>query len=180
MARSRVKRKDDISGDGKQPVWPFLIIIFLLSVQTVFLFYKNKNFVFDFLKADPNLIFADEPDFTAKEQNSAVQGNGDEIKLDPKNIRVSVLNGCGAQGLASVWKEKLRKFNYDIRETGNASQRYEKTLVLSRKKDMEFANHVAENIGVKKENIIMQLNKDLVDIDVTVIVGADHNDFKLK
>jgi hypothetical protein len=179
MARARVKKKDDISRGG-QPLWPFLVIIFLLTIQTVFLFYKNRNFVADIFKVDPNSIFEDESGFDTNGQNQAEVTDDTKRTVDPSKIRVSILNGCGTSGLASTWKEKLRKMEYDIRETGNASQRYEKTIVLSRSKDMSFANFVGEKLGVKKENIIMQLNKDLVDIDVTVIIGSDYKDFNLK
>ncbi len=170
MARIRTRKKESTE-PVKESFFYYYIIIFLLLVQTAFLGYKNFEYIKAHFEKDPNAEFADE--ISKKASENILQSESIQM-IDPSKIRVSILNGCGQPGLAGVWKEKLRNLRYDVRETGNASGNYNKTVILSRSEDMKYARHISKNIGVKDENVIMQINKDLVDIDVTVIIGADH------
>ena len=124
-------------------------------------------------REDPNSIYEDNGINGTNGLNSANQFD----QTDPKNVRISVLNGCGIPGLAAKWKDKLRDLNFDVRETGNSRIEYDKTIILSRSEDMTYANYLAQTIGISNENVLMQLNKDLVDIDLTIIVGSDYKKF---
>jgi len=169
MARIKTRKKEQ-TVPVKEPVLHFYIIIFLLVIQTAFLLYKNYGFISEQFRDDPNAGYENDQSGTG---NTAV--GKDTGSVNPSAVRVSILNGCGEPGLASLWKDKLRNMKYDVRETGNASGRYNKTVILSRTEDMSYARHLARSIGVKNENVLMQINSDLVDIDVTVIMGSDHN-----
>ncbi len=168
MARIKTKKKEQLE-QVKESGFYFYIIIFLLAIQTVFLFYKNYGFIKEQFQSDPNAGYENE--LSGSETGT---GDNDTGMVDPSVIRVSVLNGCGEPGLASTWKDRLRNMKYDVRETGNASGKYNKTVILSRIEDMSYARHLARSLGVKNDNVLMQINKDLVDIDVTVIVGSDY------
>jgi hypothetical protein len=124
-------------------------------------------------REDPNRIYEESGISSEDGLNGTVQFTD----IDPKNIRISVLNGCGIPGLAAKWKEKLRDLNFDVRETGNSRIQHDKTIILSRSEEMTYANYLAETIGISNENVLMQLNKDLVDIDLTIIVGSDYKKF---
>ncbi len=168
MARIRPKRKDPPESFVKKSSTASYIIIFLLLVQTAFLLYRNFDFIKDMMSQDPNSIYE-------KEIRDPVQkSDNNPENLDPFKIRVSILNGCGEPGLAARWKAKLRDMKYDVRETGNASNLYNNTTILSRVEDMKYARHLANALGIKEENVLMQINRDLVDIDVTLIIGSDH------
>lgn len=169
----RIKKKKEIAASPeKNSNFPLILIFFLLLIQTVFLFYKNFDLIKDIFREDPNSIY---------EENI---NSGDDLNIsgqfediDPKNVRISILNGCGIPGLAAKWKDKLRDLNFDVRETGNSRIQYDKTIILSRSEDLTYANYLAQTLGIPNENILMQLNKDLVDIDLTVIVGSDYKKF---
>lgn len=168
MARIRSKRKDTSESFAKESPAASYIIIFLLLFQTAFLIYRNFDFIKEMISQDPNSIYENEIQDTVKKSAENLEN------IDPFKIRVSILNGCGEPGLAARWKAKLRDMKYDVRETGNASNLYNNTTILSRVEDMKYARHLARSLGIKEENVLMQINRDLVDIDVTLIVGSDH------
>ncbi len=169
MRKSRTK-KETVHVQKQPSNIPLVVIIFLLSVQTVFLFYKNSGLIRDFFRSDPNLIYQQETEL--KEHSN------DFSNINPSFIKISVLNGCGVPGIAATWRERLRRMEFDVRETGNASRRYERTIVLSRTEDMTYAKYLANKLNIDENNVYMQLNRDLVDIDLTVIIGADYQDFE--
>jgi len=169
------KKKESIEPERKSTLHLW-IIISLLVIQTIFLFYKNLEFIKDIFKTDPNSFYAEDEN---KKQNPETKTDINEAApVNAENIRISIYNGCGSSGIASFWKEKLRNMKYDVRETGNTDKKYAKTVILSRTEDMKYARQLAKSLGVKDENVIMQLNKDLVDIDITLIVGSDHKEFE--
>lgn len=112
------------------------------------------------------------PDTTAN-----IEHNGEYTDLN-RPVRVSVLNGCGVKGLAGQWQSKLRDMKYDIRETGNADKKYINSIVLSRIKNMKPAFDLANKIGIPEKNVLLQINKDIVDIDVSLILGKDFKNLK--
>ena len=173
---TRISRKKAHSTEQKpQTNLHLWIIITLLSVQTLFLFYKNMDFIKSSFKQDPNKYYEDELEKKPL--------NGDKVldkasTVNLTNVRISILNGCGSSGIATIWKDKLRKMNLDVRETGNTDKKYVKTVILSRIEDMRYAKQLARSLGVGSENVVMQLNKDLVDIDLTIIIGSDHKELE--
>ena len=168
MARIRTKRKDPQEPQPRESPVASYIIVTLLLIQTLFLLYKNFDFIKDSLAKDPNSIYE-------QEMENSVQNNDSDLEnIDPSVIRVSILNGCGEPGLAARWKAKLRGMKYDVRETGNASGMHNNTTILSRIEDMKYARHLARTLKIKESNVLMQINRDLVDIDVTLIIGSDH------
>ena len=89
----------------------------------------------------------------------------------PSVGRVQVLNGCGVDGAANVVADFLRNKKFDVKSIGNAaSENYQKTLVVSRKKDMVIAQQVGEALKTKSV-ILMRTQDDMYD--VTVFVGKD-------
>ncbi|MFO7809877.1 MAG: LytR C-terminal domain-containing protein [Candidatus Delongbacteria bacterium] len=168
------KKKDPATPASKKADSVLILIFFLLLIQTVFLVYKNRELIKDIFRKDPNRIYRDQD----IEGERDIDKNSDITDIIPENIRISVLNGCGVHGLAGSWKENLRKLKFDVRETGNASRRYDKTIILSRTENMSYAHFLAEKIGVSRENVLMQLNRDLVDIDLTLILGSDYKELE--
>jgi len=171
----RLKKKKESAEPQKQTNFHLWLIIFLLSVQTAFLFYKNMDTIKDVFKTDPNKYYEDE---VGKLQSEQDQNEDIPEGVSMKNIRINIFNGCGSAGIATIWKDKLRKMNLDVRETGNTDKKYSKTLILSRTEDMRYAKQLAKKLGVSDDNVVMQLNKDLVDIDLTLIIGSDHKELE--
>ncbi len=94
-------------------------------------------------------------------------------------IQVEVLNGCGISGVADKFTDFLRKHHFDVVQEGNyRSFDVDNTLVIDRTGNKQVAEKVAEALGVKKKNIIQQVDKDYL-LDVSVVIGRDFNSLNL-
>lgn len=95
------------------------------------------------------------------------------IKIE-RPIRVEVLNGCGAQGLALKMARYLRDNGFDVMNVGNAeSFNIYRSMVIDRVGKLPLAERTAQAIGLNSENIIQQRNEDSV-WHVTIVIGRDY------
>lgn len=76
---------------------------------------------------------------------------------------------------------------FDIIDKGNAQTfNYEKTLVVDRKGDpvnagsySKAALYIAELLNINQEQVLIEkLSQNLLDIEVTIIVGSDYETIK--
>lgn len=96
-------------------------------------------------------------------------------------IRLQVLNGCGVKGLAKLVAPGLRAKGFDVREVSNAgSFGYPHSLVYDRLGMIENALAVAESLGIEPAQVSTEIARNLVDIDVTLIVGADFRNLRMQ
>jgi hypothetical protein len=89
-------------------------------------------------------------------------------------IRLQVQNGSGARLMAAKAADGLRRMRYDVRETGNAPENLEKTHIISRVQDPAPSLRLAQDLGLSSARISYTEDPLLVDIDVTLILGADY------
>jgi len=177
----RIKQNKTPVKERKESYWYIYVIIFLLLLQTVFLFYKNYGYI-------KNLFTANKNEYTYNSDENTDDNNSLSAKITHSGeytdlgrpVRVSILNGCGISGLAGDWKSILRNMKYDIRETGNADKKYINSIVLSRIKNMKPAFDLAKKLGIPDNDVLLQINKDIVDIDVSLILGKDFKKLKKK
>ena len=115
-----------------------------------------------------------------------------EVKVEqpvPKIIRLQFLNGCGKSGAAEKMAKAFMNLSsdiiFDVIDKGNAKlENFNKTMVLDRRGDPQHpgnysqaALYTARFLAADKDRIIIQKMADnLLDIDVTVIVGNDYPD----
>ncbi|RJP66463.1 MAG: LytR family transcriptional regulator [Ignavibacteriales bacterium] len=93
-------------------------------------------------------------------------------------VQLEVLNGCGVPGIGEKFTTFLRAKSFDVVNLGNyISSDVINTLVIDRRGNLENAKKVAEALGVKKENVIQQINNDYF-LDVTLVLGKDFNQLK--
>ena len=93
-------------------------------------------------------------------------------------IQIDVLNGCGVRRAASRITTFLRDRGYDVVEIRNyKSFDIPQSLIIDRTGNLETARRVAYALGVKKKNVVQQINHDYF-VDVSVIVGKDFNSLK--
>ena len=100
----------------------------------------------------------------------------DALKKEiPSNIiQIEVLNGCGVTGVADRFTDFLRSKNLDVVNVDNyISFDINESIVIDRIGNMANAYKVAKELGIKKENVIQQLNKDYF-LDVSLIIGKDY------
>lgn len=102
----------------------------------------------------------------------------------PNEIKVEVLNGCGAQGIASRVRDVLRQRGFDVMSYGNAGRMdYRKSLILIRSETSKSelaAQVVANSLGITTSQIRAEKDPSSVDIDVAVILGSDYRKLDLK
>ncbi len=93
-------------------------------------------------------------------------------------IQLDVLNGCGAAGAAVQFTSYLRGRGYDVVEVRNYKTfDLTESLVIDRVGNMENAERVAYALGIKKQNILQQMNPDYY-VDVSVVIGKDYGSLK--
>jgi hypothetical protein len=93
-------------------------------------------------------------------------------------IQIDVLNGSGLQGAANDCTSYLRARGFDVVEMRNyKTSDVEESLVIDRVGNTVNAEKVAYALGIKKQNIVQQLNQDYY-VDVSVVLGKDVKSLK--
>ncbi|MFA7330015.1 MAG: LytR C-terminal domain-containing protein [Candidatus Delongbacteria bacterium] len=90
-------------------------------------------------------------------------------------IRLQVQNGSGVRLMAAKAADGLRRLRYDVRETGNANSDLDKTRIISRVQDPAPSLRLAQDLGLSSARISYAEDPMLVDVDVTLILGADYH-----
>jgi hypothetical protein len=101
-------------------------------------------------------------------------------------VRVQILNGCGADravdDISKALMNNSSQLFFDIIDRGNADLfSFEKTLVVDRRGDnstagySKSASRVSAMMNLEPDQLIIQkLSDNLLDIDITIILGADY------
>ncbi len=125
----------------------------------------------------PESLLVAEPDPPAAETESE---RPPVEAREPSSIRLQVLNGTDTPRLAARLAEALTRKGYDVREKGNARRhRGGETLVLSRDEDSFAALQVASELGLGADRILIEIDPELVDVDVSIVIGSDHLQLRL-
>ena len=91
---------------------------------------------------------------------------------------MEVLNGCGVNGVADNFTDYLRAANFDVVNIGNyRSFEVDFSLVIDRTGNIKNAFEIASKLGIEKNNIIQQINKEYF-LDVTLVIGKDYKRLK--
>jgi len=106
-----------------------------------------------------------------------IEGGGGQAagENERPRIRVQVLNASGVRLMAAKAADGLRRLRYDVRETGNAGESLDKTRILSRVKSPAFSMRLAQDLGLSSARISYEEDPNLVDVDITLILGADQD-----
>jgi len=91
----------------------------------------------------------------------------------PHTIQLDVLNGSGVPKLSQRFTDYLRARGFDVVEMGNyKDSKVEKTRVIDRVGQLTAAQQVAEALGVPKERVVQENDRNSY-LDVTVVIGKD-------
>jgi hypothetical protein len=115
---------------------------------------------------------------------------GGDVEIVPEDtdiIRLQLKNGCGINGAAEDMTRALMTSSpgvmFDVIDKSNAETfNFERTLIVDRKGDpvnagaySKAAVFMAELLRVEPDQLILQkLSDNLLDIDVTIIIGSDY------
>ena len=96
----------------------------------------------------------------------------DSLALAPAGVRVrvEVLNASRRRGLARRATMYLRDLGYDVVANGNASEPRERTLVLRRAGDADWARRASRAVGGAPVEARPDSSRH---VDVTVLLGRD-------
>ncbi len=150
--------KKKLSGNTPSIVNLFLdVLIFVLVILVIYLAYSL------FLKFN---------------SPSKILPTGIKKEVPSDIIQAEVLNGCGIAGLAERFTDYLRENKVDVVNMHNYKMfDVPETIVIDRSGNFANAKKIAEILGVKRKNVLQEIDKNLL-LDVTVIIGQDY--FKLK
>ena len=91
-------------------------------------------------------------------------------------IQLEVLNGCGADGLASAMQGYLRGRGFDVVASGNHSSfDVQKTIIVDRIGDDHAALEVAKALGLGIGQVSSNPDPGLY-LDASVIIGCDYEE----
>ncbi len=94
-------------------------------------------------------------------------------------IQLEVLNGCGVPGIATRYTDTLRRYGFDVVETGNYDHfNVSHSFVISRSGEMENAKRVAKAVGIPEHRVLREQSPDFY-LDVTLIIGSDFESLNL-
>ncbi len=94
-------------------------------------------------------------------------------------LQIEVLNGTSEPKAAQRLTEALRLGGFDVVDMGNyKSSSVERTTVIGRTGDKSAAMSVASFLGVDKNRVLQQPDKNLY-LDVSVIIGKDINQLRV-
>lgn len=95
------------------------------------------------------------------------------------SLQLEVLNGTTEPKAAQRLTEALRSGGFDVVDMGNyKSSNVERTTVIGRTTDKSAAVSVASYLGVDKNRVLQQPDKNLY-LDVSVIIGKDINQLRV-
>jgi len=103
-------------------------------------------------------------------------------------VTLQVLNGCGVNGASEKMSRALLPGDgdlvYDIIERDNAElTAFEETLIVDRRGSgngevSEQARKIAERLDIDDDEIVLQkFDDNILEIDVTIIVGVDYQQY---
>ncbi len=101
------------------------------------------------------------------------------VKQERRNIKVSLLNGCGVSGACAQMGKYISDAGFDTVNKGNAdSYNYPHTLVIDRKGNKDKAKALALFLGLPETSVITHLKtyrgkKSTVFEDVVLLLGKD-------
>ena len=138
----------------------------------------NSFLNFTILLLSVVIIFLTYSIITKVDYFSSNNNNEENIGENKKPVQLEVLNGCGVSGVADNFTDYLRAANFDVVNIGNyRSFDVDYSLLIDRIGNMENAIEIASKLGIGRNNIIQQVNKEYF-LDVTLVIGKDYKQLK--
>jgi hypothetical protein len=190
MTQRRIGKSSEIRRSGGQGFSPlFTWVLILVSLQTLLLGAIFLR-VYDLIPEFDNAVITEdylnemesggteEPESQTDQQVASIPEVSEE--KDSKPIRVEVLNGCGVAGIARRTADFLINKGYDVRDYKNADRRnYRNTKIYVRSDNRADGEALAKTIALPDQYVILEPNPELVDVDVSLLLGRDHNQYIL-
>jgi hypothetical protein len=159
---------------GKKILY-FIVIVAVLS--TVSYYFYNLNF-----RGEAEQI----PESETETINTVPVEPEEEEEMQPSplahTIQIEVLNGCGVNGIAKIFQERLRESGFDVVNTenyvvnGKVYWNVDQTFVIDQIGVAEQAKAIAKALGIPLTNIESRENPAAI-YDISVVVGKDYKNY---
>jgi len=104
----------------------------------------------------------------------AAGGANQEPPAALPQIKIQILNGCGKTGIAKKAENYLVRRDYVVKDVGNAErQDFRFSEVQNRSNNAAAARDLARQLGIDESRIKRKAAPPGLDIDLTLIIGAD-------
>lgn len=103
---------------------------------------------------------------------SSVFDRNNIIEQDDR-IQISILNGCGVDGLASKAKEYMFGKNFDVVTVGNFDSTAERSFVIDWIGDRDAAESSAAEFGINDSLIVTHIDSNRYLMN-TIVIGKDY------
>lgn len=113
---------------------------------------------------------------TKQEVDASTEQQAVTTESNRPSVKIEVLNGAGATGLAGSVAAELGKAGYTSVKTGNGESRYSKTTIYYAGEDSSKAGMVAADLAGVQEPLL-QSNDQMTTghgVDVLVVLGTDY------
>ncbi|MBR3152345.1 MAG: LCP family protein [Clostridia bacterium] len=94
----------------------------------------------------------------------------EEVKLEPENLKIQVLNGCNDEETTETVVANLKEAGYNVKNAGKTSTTYSTKIINRSMKQEQVVNQLLENIGKGK----VLSGKDYTNCDFTIVIGKDY------
>jgi hypothetical protein len=159
---------------GKKILY-FIAIVAVLSAVSYYFY--NLNF-----HAEAEQI----PESETETINTVPVEPEEEEEIQPSplahTIQIEVLNGCGVNGIAKIFQERLRENGFDVVNTenyvikGKVYWNVDQTFVIDQIGVAEQAKAIAKALGIPLSNIESRENPAAI-YDISVVVGKDYKKY---
>lgn len=174
------------SSKGSSKFWRYFFIFILLSGGIYYLISNlPKSDTLDeedFGQADQ--IETEQPAEPQSRQAFPVEEKRIETPPINRTIQLEVLNGCGTQGVAKIFSEKLKVHKYDVVSSGNYLKNGKtywkvlKTKIIDNTGNRENAEKLSEIIGIDSKYIESKIVQSPI-ADITIVIGKDYRDLAI-
>jgi len=93
-------------------------------------------------------------------------------------LQISVLNATEINGLASKFRNYLRKRNIDVVEIGNYDKLVQKSFIIDRVGDTTASKYFARIIGIPDSLIVINIDSSFF-LKASLIIGSDYKKLKI-
>ncbi len=135
-----------------------IVINLLILVMTVFVIVLLGSFFYQV--------------FFSEKLDSSVFERSDDMQYRER-IQISVLNGCGVDGLARKAKKYMGKRGFDVVEYGNYDTTATKSFVIDRIGNIDAALRSADCFGINDSLIITNIDSNQYLVN-TIVIGQDY------
>lgn len=113
--------------------------------------------------------------FTEKIDSSVFERENEQVAKE--KIQISILNGCGVDGLAAKAKQFMFRKNFDVVNIGNFDSTVVRSFIIDRVGNRDAAERSAEAFGINDSLIIIDVDSSRYLMN-TIVLGKDYKYLK--